>query len=83
MNSVPADDFLIIMAESYFINAFEHYRELTAKDTLKNLSMCIQCVPFQSKLALQAIANRADVLSSLKEYQVTSSFFLHFVRSLS
>lgn len=70
INAVPTDDYLTELAESYFLDAFEHNSQVTAQDALNNLSMSIQCVPAHSKLLLQALANRADVLYSLKEYQV-------------
>lgn len=71
--AIPSDADLMHLADDYFKDAFHHqnYRALQRSDTLQNLSMSIRIAPVKSALLIQALANRADVLISMKEHEVS------------
>lgn len=68
--AVPTDEYLADLAQSYFLDAFQNTSELRMADTLSHLSMAVRIVPRSSSLLVTALANRADALVSVKEYEV-------------
>lgn len=72
VTAIPPDGDLMHLADDFFTDAFHHphNRALQLDETLHNLSMAVRVAPEKSTLLMQALTNRADVLISMKEYEV-------------